>query len=338
MKIDVGTRRRRNIGFTVAAFALAGALGAGVTAPQPAFAADYPSGPVTIVVPFPPGGPTDASARIVAREMTRASGITFIVENVPGAGGTIGSTRVAEAAPDGHTLLWGGTSTLVMAPHLYPNLRYSATKSFAPVALAVSGPMVLAVHPSVKAATIQEFVKLARSQPGKLNYGSAGQGSAPHLVGEMFKRATGIFAVHVAYKGGAPALADLVGGQIDYVFETPSIVAPMVQAGKVRPLATTGQARHRLLPEVPTLAETVAPGFEAESWFGLVAPAGTPAAIVEQLNRKMNDALAAPSVVAALQALGFDVRQTTPMQYANKIETDSRKWQEVVGAAKIMLQ
>jgi tripartite-type tricarboxylate transporter receptor subunit TctC len=224
-----------------------------------------------------------------------------------------------------------------MAPHLYPKVRYSAA-SFEPVAFAVSGPMVLAVHPSVKADTIQDFVKLARSSPGVFNYGSAGQGSAPHLVGEMFKRATGVFAVHIAYKGGAPALADLVGGQIQYLFETPSIVAPMVAAGKIRPLAVTGPARHRLLPQVPTLSETVAPNFEAESWFGLVAPKGTPATIVERLNRMVNDALATPTATQALQALGFDIRPMTPSAYAAKIEHDSRKWQEVMSAANIVVQ
>jgi tripartite-type tricarboxylate transporter receptor subunit TctC len=300
-------------------------------------AADYPSGPITIVVPFPPGGPTDASARVVAREMGRKTGHIFVVENVAGAGGTIGAARVAEAPADGHTLLWGGTSTLAMAPHLYPKVRYSAA-SFAPVAFAVAGPLVLAVHPSVKAATIQDLVTLGRSNPGLLNYGSAGQGSASHLVGEMFKRATGMYAVHIAYKGGAPALADVVGGQIDYVFDTPSLIAPMVAAGKVRPLAVTGTARHRLLPAVPTLSETVAPGLEAESWFGLVAPKGTPESILEKLNAMVNDALVAPGAAGALQTLGFDVRAMSRAAYAHKIETDASKWQEVITAAKITLE
>lgn len=318
--------------------AMVGALGFGTAVVQPARAADYPSAPVVIVVPFPPGGPTDASARVVAREMSQQSGHVFIVENVPGAGGTIGAIKVADASPNGYTLLWGGTSTLVMAPHLYPNLRYSAAGSFAPVALAVRGPMVLTVHPSVKAETVQDFVKLAQANPGKLNYGSAGQGSAPHLFGEMFKRATGIFAVHIPYRGGAPALADLVGGQIDFIFETPAIVAPMVTQGKVRPLAVTSLSRHRLLADVPTVAETVAPGFEAESWFGLVAPKGTPAGIVEKLNKMMNQALETASVARALQALGFDVRPMTSAQFAEKIDVDSRKWEDVVRSAKVKLQ
>jgi tripartite-type tricarboxylate transporter receptor subunit TctC len=325
----------KRIGSMLAACAMAGAfLGMSLTQVR---AADSPPGLMTIVVPFPAGGPTDASARVVAREMGRKTGLTFVIENVSGAGGTIGAARVAEAPPDGRTLLWGGTSTLAMAPHLYPKVRYTAT-SFAPVAFAVCGPMVLAVHPAVKAATIEDLVKLGRSRPGMLNYGSAGQGSATHLVGEMFKHATGIFAAHIAYKGGAPALADVIGGQIDYVFDTPSLIAPMVAAGKVRPLAVTGTARHRLLPDVPTFSETVAPGLEAESWFGLVAPKGTPESIVETLNAMMNDALVAPSVSTALQTMGFDVRVMTRAQYATKIESDSRKWQEVVSAAKIVLE
>lgn len=313
-------------------------FGVGVTIQQPAQAANYPVSPVTIVVPFPPGGPTDASARVVAQEMTRKTGHAFVVENVPGAGGTIGSTKVADATPDGYTLLWGGTSTLVMATHLYPKLRYTATGSFMPIGLAVSGPMVLVVHPLVKARTIQEFVALARSHPGQLNFASAGQGSAPHLFAEMFKRATGIFAVHVPYRGGAPALADLVGGQVDFMFDTPAIVVPMLEQGKLRALGITGAVRHRLLPDVPTVAETVSPGFEAESWFGLVAPKGTPAAIVEQLNIIMNDALETSAVRSGLRALGFDVHPMSPGQFAAKIKSDSAKWEEVVREARVSLQ
>ncbi len=329
---------RHRIASIFAACAMAGAsLGLFLTPASAPRAADTAERPVTIVVPFPPGGPTDASARAVAQEMGRKSGMSFVIENVPGAGGTIGATKVAEAAPDGHTFLWGGTSTLVMAPQVYPHLRYTPA-SFMPIAFAVSAPMVLAVHPSVKAATIEELVKLGRSRPDALNYGSAGKGSASHLVAEMFKRDTGVLAVHVAYKGGAAAVADLLGGQIDYVFDTPSLIAPMAVAGKVRPLAVTGAARHRLLPAVPTLGETVAPGFETESWFGLVGPRDTPAPLARKLNAMVNDALATPSVASSLEAMGFDVRPMTQAEYAARIQIDSRKWQALVRATHIVLQ
>ena len=310
----------------IASFALALAAAA-------AGAQIYPARPVTIVVPFPPGGPTDITARTLAAALSSQLGQQFVVDNKPGAGGTVGSAFVAKAAPDGYTLLWGGTSPLAVAPHLYTPPPYEPLDAFAPVSLAARAPLVLAAAASLKASNVRELITLAKIAPGRLNFASAGNGTSTHLAGELFKSRAGIDIVHVPYKGGGPALQSLLGAQTELIFETPSIVLPQVKGGKLKALAVTSAQRHRLMPELPTVAESGLPGFDATVWFGLVAPAGTPPDIAQQLSAELQRAAASRELQETFTKAGFDSIANSPQAFREWIRDEYAKWGAVVRAS-----
>ncbi|MDN4587507.1 MFS transporter [Xenophilus aerolatus] len=285
---------------------------------------------VRIVVPFPPGGSTDLLARRVGEKLSAAWGQTVIVENRAGAGGTVGADYVAKSAPDGTTLLMGVTGSNAIAQALYPRLPYDVLKDFAPVSMVVSSPLVVTVNPAVKANTLAEFVALAKARPGSISYGSAGNGTSMHLTGEMFKQATKTSMVHIPYRGSAGMLTDLMGGQIDATFGDLLVVMPQLEAGKLRPLAVTSKQRHPQLPNVPTVAESGYPGFEALSWQGVFAPAGTPPELVERLSADVNKAVRTPDVRDYFAARGFLVEGTTPAAFRTFLEAEVKKWSAIV--------
>lgn len=297
------------------------------------FAQPYPSKPIHLIVPFPPGGPTDIVGRLVAQKVSEGIGQSVVVENRAGAGGTVGSTAAAKAAPDGYTLLYGSTSTLAIAPSLYRNLAYEPRKSFAPISLVSSGPIIVAVNEKVPARTLKEFIDLAKKSPGKLSYGSGGNGTPPHLAGELFKAVAGVDLLHVPYKGGGPAINDLAGGQVQAIFEGQVALMPHFQSGKVRPLAITGAKRNPALPDVPTAAEAGLPQYAANFWSGLVAPAGTPAEIINRLNAVLVKALASPELRDTLTRQGLEPAGNTPQQFAAHIAAEVEKWAAVVKAS-----
>lgn len=285
---------------------------------------------VRIVVPFPPGGSTDLLARRVGEKLSAAWGQTVIVENRAGAGGTVGADYVAKSAPDGTTLLMGVTGSNAIAQALYPRLPYDVLKDFAPVSMVVSSPLVVTVNPAVKANTLAEFVALAKARPGSISYGSAGNGTSMHLTGEMFKQATKTSMVHIPYRGSAGMLTDLMGGQIDATFGDLLVVMPQLEAGKLRPLAVTSKQRHPQLPNVPTVAESGYPGFEALSWQGVFAPAGTPPELVERLSADVNKAVRTPDMRDYFAARGFLVEGTTPAAFRTFLEAEVKKWSAIV--------
>ena len=298
-----------------------------------AAAQGYPSKPIQLIVPFPPGGPTDIVGRLVAQKISEALGQPVVVENRAGAGGTVGSIAASKAAPDGYTLLYGSTSTLAIAPSLYKNLPYDPRKSFAPVSLVSRGPILVAVNAEVPAGTLKEFIELAKKQPGKLAYSSAGSGTPPHLAGELFKTVAGVELLHVPYKGGAPAITDLVGGQVQAIFEGQVALQPHLQSGKVRALAITGDKRSPSLPDVPTAAEAGLAQYDANFWSGLVAPAGTPAEAIRRLNEVLVKALASGEVRETLAKQGLEASGNTPEQFAAYIAAEIDKWARVVNAS-----
>ena len=301
-------------------------LSSAITAP----AQPYPSKPVHLIVPFPPGGPTDIVGRMVAQKLSEGLGQPVVVENRPGAGGTVGSIAAAKAPPDGYTLLYGSTSTLAIAPSLYRNLPYDPRKSFAPISLVSSGPIIVAVNEKVPARTLKEFIELASKQPGKLSYSSGGNGTPPHLAGELFKAIAGVDLLHVPYKGGGPAINDLAGGQVQAIFEGQVALMPHFQSGRARPLAITGAKRSPALPHVPTAAEAGLPKYDANFWSGLVAPAGTPAETVAKLNSVLVKALGTPEVRETLTKQGLEPAGNSPQAFASHIAVEVDKWAQVV--------
>jgi len=315
--------------FAVVALALAGgALAEGT----------YPSRPVSMVVGFAPGGGTDTVARILAKTIGDALGQQIVVDNKAGAGGNIATDYVAHAAPDGHTLLLGNVGSLTVAPHMIENLPYDPLRDFAPITMAVVFANVVVVPSSSPARTLQEFVKLAREKPGTITYGSSGIGGAGHLAGELLKDAAKIDIVHVPYKGGGPAMQGLLGGQIHAYFAAPSSVVGHIKSGRARALATTGPKRAQLLPDVPTIAESGYPGYEAMNWYAYVAPAKTPKDIIERLNREIVKALAAPGVAALLESQGMEPSSSSPEELARYIAREYETWGKVVKRAGIKAQ
>jgi tripartite-type tricarboxylate transporter receptor subunit TctC len=303
-----------------------------------AFAADYPARLVTIVVPYAPGGATDSSARLVAQALQKQSGGTFVVENVPGAGTTIGTAKVARSTPDGYTLLWGGLSSNAMAPHLYSKLTYDGSKSFEPVSMIATQPYVLIVGANSPIRTLADLVAKAKAEPGKLNFASPGEGSSPHLTTELFLKATKISAQHVPYKGAALAMTALIGGEVDFLVDTPTAPIPMIKSGRVRPLAVTSAKRLPELPDVPTMQESGLAGFEAYTWFGLFAPRGTPADVVASLNRMVNAVLKDPAVAARMSQSSFNVAPSTAAQLADTVRSESDKWGRIIKEKNIRLE
>jgi tripartite-type tricarboxylate transporter receptor subunit TctC len=303
-----------------------------------AVAQPYPTKPVTIVVPFPAGGALDTVARAISEPMRADLGQTLIVDNRAGAGGTLGSALVARAAPDGYTILLGSVATHAIAAGLYPKLAYDPIGDFAPITQLTNSPLVLTVSPQMKAANVGELVAAAKSQPGKLNYASTGNGTALHIAGEVFRSAAGIDVVHVPYKGGAQATTALLAGEVSYMIANPQLVMAFIQAGRLRALAVTGNTRLDALPAVPTFKEAGVPGVDVTTWFGLWAPKGTPAAVVDRLNASARKALAAPEVRRQLEALGDAPVGSSVADFSAFVRAEHRYWVGFVQAAGIKVE
>ncbi len=291
---------------------------------------DYPSKTVSIVVPFPTGGSTDLLARRVAEKLRAAWGKTVIVENKPGAGGAVGAEYVAKAAGDGYTLLMGVTGSNAIAQSLYPSLRYHVINDFKPVTMLVSAPLVLAVNTNVKANTVKEYIALSKTGPRPLTYGSAGNGTSMHLTGEMFKLTTGARLEHIPYRGNGPKVTDLLGGQIDSSFGDLLVLQPHIESGKLRALAVTSAKRNPILPNVPTVAESGFPGFEALSWQGLFAPASTPDPIVQKINQAVSEAVKAADLQSFFAERGFVIEGNSSATFTQFVKTETVKWKEIV--------
>jgi len=298
----------------------------------------YPDRPVTIINPFAPGGQTDPLGRLVAQQLQRALKQPFVVDNRTGAGGTIGAQFVARAAPDGHTLLLGTTSTYVIAPFVYRPQTYDPETAFTPVAVLSEGAMILTTHPRTGFRSVTDVVRAARDRPGEVTIASAGNGSLPHVIGELFASTAGLKLTHVPYRGGAPAMSDLIGGQVDLFFEVVSNVAQHAEAQRVVPLLTTGATRSPLLPDVPTAAEAGYADLALTSWTGLAAPAGTPAPIVAMVNREANAALASEEGQALLARLGITAVGGTPAAMAARIAREVPVYKRIITKAGISVQ
>ena len=291
-----------------------------------------------IVAPFGAGSTIDIIGRLIAPKLTDALGQPVIVENRPGAGGMIGMDAVAKSAPDGHTLIIGALGPLAMNPALYPKTPFDPVKDFAAVCLLATGPVVIAVHPSIPAQTVKDLIDLAKKRPGQLNFGSPGVGSSPHLTGELFKLITKTDIVHVPYKGNAEAITDLIGGQLSIVFTGVPPVVPLAKAGKVRLLATTGKQRMPNLPEVPTIREAGIEGADVLIWYGVVAPAATPKDVVARLNREIVKIMNTPDVREKFSQQGVDPASSTPDEFAQMIRDEVTRWGKVIRSAGIKLE
>jgi tripartite-type tricarboxylate transporter receptor subunit TctC len=301
----------------------------------PAQAQDFPTRPITLVIPFAPGGSTTIVGRGVAEKMSALLGEKIIVDNRPGAGGTVGTRAVAKSEPDGYTLLLGYTGTLAIGPSLYKKAGYDPRKDFAPVGMIGNAPNSLVVNPSFPAKTLVELIAHAKANPGKVNFGSAGAGTASHITGEYFARSAGITLVHIPYKGTGPVLTDLLGGHIPMAFAPIPASHSNVAAGKLRALAVTSTTRSGLLPDVPTIAESGIPGFDASLYYGLAAPAGTPRPIIDKLNKALRDALASDEVKRQLGNDGTEITPGSPEDYAALIDKDEKKWAQLVKASGV---
>ncbi|CAN7535839.1 tripartite tricarboxylate transporter substrate binding protein [Pseudorhodoferax sp. LjRoot39] len=309
-----------------------------LAAAAPVFAQGFPNKPVTLVVPFPPGGGTDTGGRVIAEQLGRRWGQPVIVENKGGAAGQIGADFVAKARPDGYTLLLGNIGTQAINPLLYPKMPYDADKAFAPVSLVAELPLAMMVNPAVPAKTAAEFVALAKARPGQLSYSSSGAGGAPHLAAEMFKDQTGAFILHVPYRGGGPAIADLLAGHVQLSFMTVLEASGHIKAGKLRALAVTGDKRVSAFPDVPTLAEGTIPGFNAISWIGLLAPSGTPQELQDKIAADVRAVLADEAVKARFVALGGVPRATSPAEFGKLIADDRARYAQIIRARKITIE
>ena len=305
-------------------------LAALLLAAAPASAQDYPSRPITLVVPYAAGGGNDAMARVVADHMSRTLRQQIVIENRGGAGGSIATRQAAKMAPDGYTLVLGGTGTLAVNPTLYANVGYDPRKDFAPVGLIATSALVVLVHPSVPASSIAELIALAKKEPGKLNYASAGTGSGIHLGAELFAHMADVKLTHIPYKGSAPALTDLIGGHVAIYFSSMPPAIGNVKEGKVRALAVTGATRSKIFPELPTVAEAGLPGYEAVLHYGIAAPAGTPRPIVDKLTAALRAALASDEVRQRILADGAEPLPSTPEEYAADIDREETKWSAIV--------
>jgi tripartite-type tricarboxylate transporter receptor subunit TctC len=311
-------------------------LAAVCTAASAQGTAGFPDRPIKLVVPFTSGGPADVIGRLAAAGLQKALGQPVVVDNPAGAGGRLGAAYVAKSAPDGYTLLLCNVGD-AMAVSLYKSMPYDFEKDFAPVSLLASSPFLIAANPSVPAQTFKEFIALAKAKPGTLTYGSAGIGVSSHLSGEALKVMAGIDIVHVPYKGQAAAMADLLGGQISFMFANPVTTLQQVRAGKLRALAVTGTSRFAGAPDIPTVAESGVPGYEAETWFGIAAPAGTPDAVVNKLSTALQEVMNSKEVRGALEPQGAVIIANNPQQFAKRIQSDIAKWREIIHSARISL-
>lgn len=309
----------------------------GALLPGAATAQTYPSKPLRFVVTFAAGGGTDLVARAVAPRMSESLGQPIVVENRPGANGAVGAEYVAKSAPDGYTVCVCAAGTMAIGPHLTKQ-PFDTLRDFAPISPLATSPFIVTVHPSVKATSIAELIALAKANPGKINFGSSGVGGAPHLSTELFKSMAGVDMVHVAYKGLGPAMTDLLGGQIQLMLADIGVVAPHLKSGKLRGLAITGSTRSPVFPELPTVAEAGLPGYAAGTWYGLFAPAGTPAPILARLSAGVREALAVPEIGNALVAQGVEPVAMTPEQFAAFARAEYAKWGGVIRSAGIKLE
>jgi tripartite-type tricarboxylate transporter receptor subunit TctC len=300
------------------------------TGQKTAKAQEYPNRPITLVVPFPPGGGNDAMARIVGEKLSEVIGQRVIVENKGGAGGVLGTTSVARADPDGYTLLLGHTGTLGINPYLYKNVTYDPRKDFAPIGLVARIPLVMVVNPSLPAKTVSEFVSYAKDRPGNLNYATSGVGTGSHLAAEMFASRAGLKMTHVPYRGTAPSITDLIGGRVDVSFSVTSSVATQVEGNNLRALAVTSPNRSPTLPSVPTMSEAGMPGFEAVLNYGILAPAGTSPEVVKFLNSKLQPILGSDDMKKRLIADGAEAAPSSPEEYSAVIAEDLNRWGEAV--------
>jgi tripartite-type tricarboxylate transporter receptor subunit TctC len=317
-----------------ASLIVGGLAGAASLMAGTALAQAYPVKPIRFVAAFPAGGPSDIVARAVGRRMSEVLGQSVVIENRTGAGGNIGAEAVAKAAPDGYTVLLGG-SYVTIAPSLYKKPPFDPIRDFAPVSLIVSNQYVLVTHPSVPARTVRDLIKVAKAQPGKLNYASTGPGSPPRLCAELFKSMAGVDMVNITYKGATPALVDMIGGHIDVYFGGISGALPPIAGNKVRPLAVTSNRRSSQLPDIPTVAEAALPGYDITTWFGLLAPAGTPREIVNKLNGVIVAIVGDPEMKNYLIGQGVDPVTNTPEQFAAYIKGEVPKFAKIVKAAGI---
>ena len=299
--------------------------------------AAFPTRSVTLVVPFPPGGGTDTGARIVAQKLAVKWGQPVVVENRGGAAGQVGAEIVAKAKPDGYTLLVGNIGTQSINPALYKKLNYDPDHSFTPISLIAELPLAMMVNPQVAAKTPRELIALAKSEPGKLSYSSSGAGGGPHLAAEMFKESTGTYILHVPYRGGGPAIGDLLAGHVQLSFMTVLEASGHIKAGKLRALAVTSDKRVAALPDVPTLSESVIPGFNSISWIGLLAPGATPRELVEKISADVREALAADDVKNRLTELGAIPKGTTPAQFGTLIDNDRKRYTRIIRERGITL-
>jgi tripartite-type tricarboxylate transporter receptor subunit TctC len=298
----------------------------------------YPARPIRWIVTYPPGGPTDVVARAIGSKLTAAWGQQIVIDNRAGAGGVIGTELAAKAVPDGYTLLFGTSAGLTINPALSNKLPYDAVRDFAPVSLLVLNPQLLVVHPSIAANSVKELIALAKARPGQLNYASVGQGSPNHLGMELFKALTGTQMVHVPYKGTGPALTDLLGGQIQLMFNSMPSVLPLVASGKLKALAVGSAQRSAAIPDIPTVAEAGVTGFENVTWYGMFAPSRTTRDIVVKLNREVVRILAEPEMAQRLAAQGAEPRSSTPEELAKFMQVESARWNKVIKAANIRLE
>lgn len=289
----------------------------------------FPSRRITLIVPFPPGGPTDVTARILAEKLSVALNQAVVVDNIGGASGNVGAQSAARAAPDGYTLFFGTGGTHGANPALFKNPGYDPINSFAPVAWVTTSPNLIEVNPEFPAKTLRELIDIAKANPGKFNSAAPGYGSTPHMAGELFKLAAGINIVHVSYRGSGPALTDVVGGHVPIMFDGVPSSLPLVKAGKLRALALTSLKRLPSAPDIPTVAETI-PGFEADGWFAVYAPARTPQAIVSQLNRSINEVLAIPELQQRYADLGAVTVGGPPEKLRDRVASEVKKWADVV--------
>ena len=315
------------------AFALASCAGAHAASSDKSAAQAFPTKPIRFVVPFAPGGSTDTLARTLGQKLSEGLGQQVVIDNRTGANGNIGMEIVANAPPDGHTIVLGYIANVAIGPSLYDKLPFDPVKDYEPVTLIATSPNVLVAHPSVKATSMKELIALAKAQPGKLNYASASVASVGHLTGELINQLAGIKMTHVAYKGSGQAVTDLLGGHIQLMYSGFSSTLPHIKSGKLRAIAQTGTKRSPALPDVPTIAESGFPGFEATAWYGVHAPARTPRPIVSRLNAEFVKALNLPDVKERLSGLGFEISGSTPDYYGNYIKSEIKKWAKVVKAS-----
>jgi tripartite-type tricarboxylate transporter receptor subunit TctC len=297
--------------------------------------AKFPQRPITLVVPTPPGGSTDFTARLIAEPLTRALGQSIIVDNKPGASGNIGNQFVARSKPDGYTLLMAYSGYQVGNPHLFKDAGWEPIKDFVPVAMVTRAPQVVAIHHALPVNTLQELVAYAKKNPGKLNYASSGNGSIQHIAGELFKQLTGTFITHIPYRGSGPAVQDLLAGTVDLHITTPASVVAHIKSGRLRALAVTSPKRLTSLPDVPTATEAGLKGYDLDSWFALYAPAGTPAAVVQQINAEVNKILQSPEVRKKAEDSGTAVEAMTPVQLGEFTRKELDYWGNVIKSAKI---